>query len=119
MEKPNCFKSDLLEVFKTSAGKVYQSDRERALFVDFGGKIAKFSFSCLKSLRNELHGIDIEHMIIDITRPDFEFVTIATCEHCYVLSVMDILQFRELLDGTFVMFQLNTILQDRLTRIAL
>ena len=118
MNNANCFRSDLVEVFTTSAGKVYQSDRERALFVDFGGKIAKFSFPCLKSLKGELNSIDIENMLIDLSRPEFEFLTIATSEHCYVLSVLDIIQFRELVDGTFVMFQLNNILHDCLNRIA-
>ncbi len=119
MNNENCFSSDLIEVFSTAKGIIYQSDRERALFVDFGGKIAKYRFSCLNRLRNELKKVDIENMFIDVNSPNFELITISTCDHCYVLSAIDIINFKELLDGAFVMFNLNNILQDRLHRIAI
>ncbi|MEE1884100.1 hypothetical protein [Pedobacter flavus] len=117
MNTSNCFTSDLIEVFATKHGIVYQSDRERALFVDFGGKIAKYNFSCLNRLRKAINSKDIESMIIDISRPNFELITVSSCDHCYLLSALDILSFKELLDGTFVMFDLNNILKDRLSRV--
>lgn len=117
MKEPVCFTSDLIEVFSTESGIVYQSDREGCLFVDFGGKIARYSFSCFQRLRTRLHNVDISGMLSDPKHPDFELITISACDHCYVLSALDSLYFRELVDGAFVMFELNHIIKDRLHRI--
>ncbi len=117
MKQALCFSSDLINVFETEQGKVYQSDRENCLFVDFGGIIARFNFSSLTRLRKRLQEVDIAHMLNDVHTPDFELITIAAFDHCYLLSAIDILQFRELIEGTFVMFELNHIIHDRLHRL--
>ena len=117
MDTPACFSSDLIEVFKTEKGVIYQSDRECCLFVDFGGKIARYSYPCLQRLRDRLKGIDINEMFYNPRYPDVELVIMPACDHCYVLSALDILYFQELLDGAFVMFELNHIVKDCLQRL--
>ena len=117
MKEVPCFSSDLIEVFKTEKGVVYQSDRESCLMVDFGGKIARFSFACFSRLKNRVNEVDLALMLNEVHHPDFELITIAACEHCYLLSAIDIHHFRELINGTFVMFELNHIIKDRLSRL--
>ena len=119
MNSKTCFSSDLIEVFRTDKGVIFQSDRENCLFVDFGGKIAKYSISCLQRLRSRLKMVDIHGMLSDSSHPNFELVTISLCDHCYLLSVVDCINFLELLEGTFVMFNLNNILKDRLQRVVI
>jgi len=103
------------DVFSTSAGAIYQSDAERCWYVDFAGKIAKFDYRCLLKLRKAVYHIDIEHALLNTTKdPDVEIIFICACDHCYVLSLLQIIALKELLEGTFVMLELNHILHDRL-----
>ena len=106
------------DVFQTSAGAIYQSDAERCWYVDFAGKVAKFDYRCLLKLRKAVYHIDIEQALLNTTQdPDVEIIFICACDHCYVLSLLQIIALKELLEGTFVMLELNHIIHDRLYNI--
>jgi len=108
-------KPDWAEVFRTEGGCVYQSDAEKALYVEFGGKIARYDIRCLGRLKKAVAGIDLERMATDVSRTsDVEIISLCACEHCYVLNIGQIIAFRELLEGAFVMFDLNSIIRERL-----
>ncbi|MBE7177662.1 MAG: hypothetical protein INR69_14735 [Mucilaginibacter polytrichastri] len=117
MIQNNCFTSDLHEVFATETGTVYQSDRECCLFIDFAGKFCRYTFPQLCQLKKKVNSFDIEEMLLNPFGADIEIVSIAGSEHYYVLTAVEILSFRELLAGTYVMFELNHILRDQLQRI--
>ena len=109
----------LADVFSTANGAVYQSDAERCWYVDFAGKVAKFDYRCLLKLKKAVYNVDIEAKLLETTKdPDVEILFICACDHCYILSLLQIIALKELLEGTFVMLQLNHILQDKLYRIA-
>ena len=106
------------EVFSTAHGAVYQDDAARCWVVDFGGKQANFDYRCLLKLRDCLYRIDVEEKLLHhAAEPDVEIIFICACDHCYVLSLIQIIAMKELLQGTFVMLELNHILQDRLHRV--
>ena len=108
-------KSEWAEVFRTGGGCVYQSDAEKALFVEFGGKIARYDIRCLNRLKKAVASVDLEQMATDVSRTsDVEIISLCACEHCYVLDISQIIAFRELLEGAFVMFELNGMIQERL-----
>jgi hypothetical protein len=106
------------EVFATKAGTVYQSDKENCLYLDFAGKIARFDYVCLARLKKIVERIDVERMLLNSSgAADLEIISMCACEHCYVLRTTEIVALKELLQGAFVMFQLNNILRDRLHRL--
>jgi hypothetical protein len=106
------------EVFKTAHGAVYQNDFERRWVVDFAGKSASFDYRCLLKLRTAIYRIDIEQRLLDSAQqPDVEIIFICACDHSYVLTLLQVIALRELLQGTFVMLELNQIIYDRLHRI--
>lgn len=107
----------LHEVFSTNSGTVFQSDTERCLYLDFGGKKAAFKYPCLLRLKRKVEAVDIEQMLINPYAADTELISVTACEHCYVLDALEILALKELLQGAFVMFQLNHIIKDCLQRI--
>jgi hypothetical protein len=108
------------EVFSTTKGAIYQCDEERCWYVDFGGKLAKFDYRCLLKLKKAVYHVDIEDRLLNSSKdPDVEIIFICACDHCYVLSLLQIIALKELLEGTFVMFQLNNIIQDTLYRLPL
>lgn len=103
------------DVFSTKTGAVYQCDTERCWYVDFAGKIARFDHRNFLKLRKAVYAIDIEDKLLNTTTdPDVEIIFICACDHCYVLSLAQIINLKELLQGTFVMLELNHIIHDRL-----
>jgi hypothetical protein len=112
--------STWVNVFSTKAGAIYQCDAERCWYVDFGGKVARFDYRCLLKLKKAVYNVDIEQKLLESTKdPDVEIIFICACDHCYILSLLQIIALKEILEGTFVMFQLNNILQDCLYRLPL
>ncbi len=108
-------KPEWTEVFRTGGGCVYQSDAEKVLFVEFGGKIARYDIRCLNRLKKAVANINLEQMATDVSRTsDVEIISLCACEHCYILNIGQIVALRELLEGAFVMFELNSIIQERL-----
>ena len=118
IESPNT-QQTLTEVFQTAAGSIYQCDKERCWYVDFAGKLARFDYRSLLLLKKSVYNIDIETVLLESNRSaDIEIVFICACDHCYVLSTLEIIALKELLQGTFAMLELNHIIQDRIYRLA-
>jgi hypothetical protein len=108
----------MTEVFSTNKGSIFQNDVERCWYVNFAGKSARFDYQCLLKLRKAVYTVDIEHILLESTKsPDVEIIFICACDHCYVLTLLQIIELKEILEGTFVMLDLNRIIQDRLFRI--
>jgi hypothetical protein len=109
---------DLLEVFQTRNGSVFQSDSEKCWYIDFAGHNNRFDYRSIMKLRKAIYGIDIEALLLSSDKaPDLEIVFICACDHCYVLTLLEIIAFKELIEGTFVMLELNRILHDRVYRL--
>lgn len=109
----------LTEVFATEHGGVYQSDSEGCWYIDFAGKVARFDYRCLLKLKKAVYAIDVEEILLKSNKSaDIEIVFICACDDSYVLTVMEIVRFKELLQGTFTMLELNHIIYDRLHRLA-
>jgi len=109
---------DFSEVFSTGSGAIYQSDSENCWYVDFAGKLARFDYRNLLKLKKAVYQIDIEQLLLKSDKAaDVEILFICACDHCYVLSLIQIIALKELLQGTFVMLELNHIIYDRLYRI--
>jgi hypothetical protein len=106
------------EVFRTAQGVIFQNDSERSWYINFAGKNARFDYRCLLKLRKAVYGIDIEQKLLDSSlSPDVEIIFICACDHFYVLSLLQVIALKELLEGTFVMLELNQIIHNTLHRV--
>lgn len=106
------------EVFSIEKGAIYQSDNEGCWYIDFAGKLARFDYRNLLKLRKAVYQINIEELLLNSNKSaDVEIIFICACDHCYVLSLIQIIKLKELLEGTFTMLELNHIIFDRLHRI--
>jgi hypothetical protein len=109
----------LQEVFSTKSGSVSQCDKENCWYIDFAGKVSRFDYRCLLLLKKAVYNIDIETLLLKNAKSaDIEIVFICASDHFYVLSTLEIIALKELLQGTFTMLELNHIIQDRLYRLA-
>lgn len=107
------------EVFSTTQGAIFQSDEDRCWYVNFAGKLAKFDYRCLLKLKKAVYNVNIEQKLLSSAKdPDLEIIFICACDHTYILSILQIIALKELLEGTFVMLQLNSIIHDKLYRAA-
>lgn len=105
------------EVFSTANGAIYQSDSENCWYIDFAGKLARFDYRSLLKLKKAVYNIDIAGiLLISDKSPDVEILFICACDHCYVLSLLEIIALKEILQGTFVMLELNHIIYNCLHR---
>lgn len=117
MEKACININELINVFSTAHGAIYQSDKLNCLYVDFGQKFARFNYKQLEKLKSTIEEIDIEALLLNTARANYEIITFGGCEHIYLLSAVEIVKLKELLQGAFTMFKLNHLINDCLYRL--
>lgn len=104
-----CPLANVEEVFKTNMGAVYQCSRKNCYWLEFADTSTSFSVSDFFSFKKRIDSINVEQMLNDSSRSsDFEIVMPFRTERCFILSVEDILNLREILDGAKFMLALNT-----------
>lgn len=97
------------EVFATQYGAVYQCSRQNCYWLEFQNKTTAFKISDFFSFKRRIDTVDIAAMLSDTARAsDFEIIMPFRSERCFVLSVQDILQLRDILSGAKFMIQLNS-----------
>lgn len=107
------------EIFRTENGCVYQCDRSRCFVVDFGGYSTWYKIPCFFALKKLVDSIDLEAKLLNPGKSaDIEIISPCGSERCYVFTFSQLLEFKELLAGARVMLQLNSILHERLYRVA-
>ena len=96
--------SKLNEVFATKSGSVSQCDQQNCWYIDFAGKVSRFDYRCLLLLKKAVYGINIEALLLKNAKSaDIEIVFICASDHFFVLSTLEIIALKELLQGTFTM----------------
>lgn len=112
-----CPLAEVEEVFKTAAGAVYQCSRKNCYWLEFQGTTTAFKISDFFLLKKRIDALDINWMLTDTSRSsDFEIVMPHRTERCFILSVHDIINLREILSGAKFMIQLNSEVKSILRR---
>lgn len=112
-----CPLANVEEVFKTENGVVYQCSRKNRYWLEFSNSTTWFTVSDFFSFKKRIDSVDIEAMLNDSSRTsDFEIIMPFRTERCFILSVEDILNLREVLVGAKFMLELNTEIQSMLRR---
>jgi len=105
----------LIELYQTHAGVVFQCNRNNCYVLEFGGEQTRFRVSDFFSFKKKVDQIDLDAMIADPS-PGADYVVLMPCrsQRCFLLSIEDVLDLRELLDGAKFAIELNAILRARL-----
>jgi len=107
-----CPLANVEEVFSTTAGTVYQCSRKNCFWLAYNNSTTSFSVSDFLKFKKRIDTIDVERMLNDTTRSsDFEIVMPFRTERCFILSVENILELRELLNGAKFMIELNSVVR--------
>lgn len=108
-----CPAANLVELFKTSHGAVYQCNNQNCYWLDFGGDRTAFKVSDFLKFKRKIDEIDISDMIIDASRTaDYAIVMPFRTQRCFVLDVSGVLNLREILDGAKFMIELNGVVRE-------
>lgn len=103
-----CPLANVEEVFQTGVGAVYQCSRQNCYWLEFQGTTTSFSVSDFFSFKKRIDAIDVASMLCDTSRSaDFELIMPYRTDRCFILSVQDILDLREILSGAKFMIELN------------
>lgn len=104
---------NLHELFRTEYGAVYQCNRYNCYYVEFAGGISAFKVADFLSLKQHVEAIDVAAMATSSHRAaEVHILMPHRSERCFVLTVADVVRFRELLDGAKAMMALNSLLQE-------
>jgi hypothetical protein len=115
-----CGTCKLIEVYKTESGVVYQCNNKNCLIINFAGESISYKIDQFFSLKALVDKIDINNMINCTENiSDFAIIAPLSSNKIYILTLSQLVKFKELLSGTRVMLELNSIVYERLFSIAI
>lgn len=104
-----------IEVYKTESGAVYQCNNQNCLWINFAGESYSYKIDQFFSLKSIVDNIDITKMInCTENASDFAIIAPLSSQKIYILNLCELLSFKELLSGTKVMLELNSIIYEKL-----
>lgn len=110
-------KKAIAEVFSTLNGKVFQDNQQLRFILEWQGEKSVLKLPCFFGLKKRLDAINIDKMLSDPSAcHDVEIIAPCGCDRCFVLTVPEIIEFKNLLSGAKVMMELNSIIYERLHR---
>jgi hypothetical protein len=104
---------ELEEIYSTSKASIALCDRSEFFVLTFQEHTIDFKLCELYSLKKKIMAIDLMEKF-EIDTPDLEVIHLPHCNRFLLLSLKDILEFRELLNGTFDILALNSAVQQTL-----
>lgn len=102
-------------VYSTPKSTLRQCDKTERFYLSIENFGVDLKFCELIKLRNKIYSIDIMAMM-DTSVPDIEIIYFPLSDRVLVLNLFNILELKDLLAGTFVMLELNSILHRKIYR---
>jgi hypothetical protein len=101
----------LNELYKTNRGVSWQCDLTNRIYVQFGDILTAFKVQDFFIFRRKVNSVDIHEMIFNLSDDyDFELIESPKNGFSHNLTLCEIIQLRDLLDGTKFSLDLNSIL---------
>lgn len=98
------------EIFKTKSAAIIQCEQTDSFVLKFDKDEIVFKLCDLFTFRKKVMALDIVELL-DSSSPDVEVIHLPHCDRFLVLSILEILEFRQLLNGTFDTLALNSAIQ--------
>ena len=98
------------EIFKTKSAAILQCEQTDSFVLKYDHDEIVFKLCDLYTLRKKVMEIDVVSLF-DSNSADIEVIHLPHCDRFLVLSILEILEFRKLLNGTFDTLALNSAIQ--------
>ena len=103
------------EIYKTKSASIVQCELSDSFVLRFERDEITFKLCDLFAFRKKIMSLDVVQLL-DSDAPDVELIHLPHCDRFLVLSLLEVLEFRELLNGTFDTLALNSAIQKILRR---
>ena len=105
----------MVEIFRTSSGSLHQCDQDNCFYLHFQDRQTSFRVCGLLAFKKKIDQVDLVALLLDErNRSGLEIVRTCQNQAIFVLTIREILELKELLAGTLVMLELNSILHQKL-----
>jgi hypothetical protein len=99
------------ELFSTAKGYSVQCDLTSRIILHFGEIQAAFKILDFLNFRRFINSIDIHSKIFDLSdESDYEFVEVPRLDMGHKMTLCEVIQLRELVNGTHFAIELNSML---------
>lgn len=96
-------------LFQSANFTSYQCDKGRCFYIDFQGKTIKMRFCQLLALRQQVKKMNLTAHFSGENKHGIEILALCNREHIFVLSTSEVIDLLNLVHGTFVMLELNSL----------
>ena len=98
------------EIFSTKSARITQCDVSDSFVLTYDNQEISFKLCDLYAFRKKIMDFDLMEMF-DVQSPDVDIIHLPHCDRFLIVSLKEILEFRELLNGTFNTLALNSAIQ--------
>lgn len=103
----------LSELYSTSKGKAFQCDLTNSIVLHFKDYTWKFSVSDFLLFRKHIHAVDLRELLFNLSDEcDFVSLNHARLSASVTLTLCDLIQLRELVDGTRFSLELVSLIHE-------
>lgn len=100
-------------LFETEKGFSYQCDITNSIVLDFGGTVSKYKVQDFLIFQRKVNSVDVLNMLYDLSdKADLQLIETTKRNFSHKLTICEIVQLRELLNGTKFTLNLHSILSD-------
>ncbi|MEO9966218.1 MAG: hypothetical protein ABJF11_10540 [Reichenbachiella sp.] len=104
-------------IYHTTHGRVEQNDKDNCFYIHFKGNEYRMSVCALIAFKTRLDQLNIDTLLLsDATCDGLEVIPMCDKDRLMVLTLDEIIEMKDLIPGTLVMLELNSIVQQRLVR---
>ncbi|MFC0185949.1 hypothetical protein SAMN04515674_113109 [Pseudarcicella hirudinis] len=112
--------NSLSELYQNSKGTTWQCDLTHRIFLKFGETLTAFKVQDFFAFRRKVNRVNIHEMIFNLSDDyDYELVEDPRHNFSHKLTLCEIVQLRDLLDGTKFSIDMNSMLHEVLGEVEL
>ncbi|MGV3508058.1 MAG: hypothetical protein ACO1N7_02125 [Sphingobacteriaceae bacterium] len=109
MKANNCI--NIVEVFRTGCGSVSQCNKTNSYILEYSGVVSSFKARDFIDFIKRINNINLEEMLLSSSRvTDVAVLMPPYSDRCFVLTLTDVLNLKDLLNGAKFALHLNSVL---------
>ena len=118
-KRTNIFVTQSNELYRTARGMSWQCDLTNRIHLQFGSAEVAFRMRDFSAFQRKVQAVDIHERLYDLS-DDCDFEVIEAPQHglSLQLTLCELIQLRELLDGTKFALKLNSLLHETLGEVS-
>lgn len=97
-------------IYATANGFIEQSDKQHCYFLHFNNTSYQIAPCALIALKAKLHSYKLDEILLGDEELGLEIIPVCNRDRFLILEFHELIELKELINGTFVMLELNSIM---------